>query len=1110
MSSAVRFSISADHFQLGFQNGIRALVLERAWQGDGTAVTASQWKSAQDLVVATTSQGRLFPPLIGPLRSREEQPDQRVWHRIPTQSWLESQGSWVYRPQQQLAALDVADLLSLAIQLADDFSAESTLGLRMGSKPDGFIYAPGARLWFLPGSWLRSKRDSAEAPTLATSFLAAAFSELFAAVRLELSPGEQLEAVRSLEKELHSDKFQSAAVSAVAETLQRTRQKLQLPAVLPTPQAVPTCPNCKAVIPFDALQCPACVYSLKPLGAYRRIDQNWVAHPQLGFKRYCLLPLDQVGGRVPELGALNAQLAQTSELRVLDNRKASVQDKGDLWKRDVSVLVLSLPAGNPTHDRDGLLAELIPAARRAVQTASSTATTLASGRVLHTGLDWVRLLENDRGVCCTWKARVDPDAGFRVWWSAQPIDVSDAVPADSVCLDANQRQHVIEVQTAQEIYVAVAIERAGHSLEVKVDGPCAARPPRIPFDFAPQVPDAAVPVAVAAAVKCVCGAEVPAGRRFCPKCGKPLAKTPAATATTASAAERSVGDRQVEFIRQLERAGKSTRSLVRCDGNEFELLEMPHNSSLATCWEEFSSARQTKLSQAFPHVISEGRADGMAQVLTAVRAPNLTTWLDCCRTVPHRAALFDALPAVLHSTLSALDHLHAAGWSYGLLFPEHLAVDLASGGVQLAFPLTPLRLGQPAQVTSAPAGFVCPEYGQPDQPVTADWDFYSLGIILAWGLARRPPPESLSNASLPELNLRLFVPDLPPGWGGFFCRLLSKKPTQRFRTAAEVLHAVDHLARPATGPTAVRAAGGIHVGVTKSQLNPRNQDRICCAGPSGTLLQSARQNFAGFAPSESYSLDECRIDTPILLAVADGVSTVDSGEFAAAATCDVFEQFATREFPVNAAPLEMLTQLCDLANSRLGQNIQSAVEADVNAQRWLQSQATPSCTVAALLIAGDTAAVASAGDSRVYLLRHGLLEQLTVDGDQLSEYLRSGLELSESLLRDDFKEIVGWVGRFATQGGRILPDQPQRISASPGFWRLEFAVHTGDIYLCCTDGLSDFVDAGFIDLRQLLLESPPAEACRKLIDAANDCGGLDNIGVVVVQLEAALRPLGNT
>jgi PPM family protein phosphatase len=134
------------------------------------------------------------------------------------------------------------------------------------------------------------------------------------------------------------------------------------------------------------------------------------------------------------------------------------------------------------------------------------------------------------------------------------------------------------------------------------------------------------------------------------------------------------------------------------------------------------------------------------------------------------------------------------------------------------------------------------------------------------------------------------------------------------------------------------------------------------------------------------------------------------------------------------------------------------------------------------------ALVAHTGDSRAYLFRQGDLRRLTVDHSLVEEYLRLGKITEDEARSFPQKNIIL----------RALGQQRQL--------EVEIRAHEpqpGDLFLLCSDGLS-----GMLEDRSLesILEKHSArlESCaKKLIDAANANGGVDNSTVVLVRFEAA-------
>jgi protein phosphatase len=130
-------------------------------------------------------------------------------------------------------------------------------------------------------------------------------------------------------------------------------------------------------------------------------------------------------------------------------------------------------------------------------------------------------------------------------------------------------------------------------------------------------------------------------------------------------------------------------------------------------------------------------------------------------------------------------------------------------------------------------------------------------------------------------------------------------------------------------------------------------------------------------------------------------------------------------------------------------------------------------------MARDNCAVIShVGDSRVYRLRRGVLEQLTRD-HSFAEQMREWGETAPAAYSHLVTRALG-------SGG----DPDLRTE------RLE----TGDRYLLCTDGLSGVIDGA--ELAERLGRGTAASCCRDLIDRAFCAGSSDNITAVVIEVES--------
>jgi serine/threonine protein phosphatase PrpC len=141
-------------------------------------------------------------------------------------------------------------------------------------------------------------------------------------------------------------------------------------------------------------------------------------------------------------------------------------------------------------------------------------------------------------------------------------------------------------------------------------------------------------------------------------------------------------------------------------------------------------------------------------------------------------------------------------------------------------------------------------------------------------------------------------------------------------------------------------------------------------------------------------------------------------------------------------------------------------------------------TAVAALVSGPTLTVGSVGDSRCYLVRGGQLTQITRDDSWVSAAWAEGVLTSEEIERHPLRNVITKaIGAKDTLDVDIL----------------EQGLVTGDIAFLCSDGLHGLVK----DEEMLRLLTPATqpleEAAAKLVGAANDAGGKDNITVVLVR-----------
>ena len=143
-------------------------------------------------------------------------------------------------------------------------------------------------------------------------------------------------------------------------------------------------------------------------------------------------------------------------------------------------------------------------------------------------------------------------------------------------------------------------------------------------------------------------------------------------------------------------------------------------------------------------------------------------------------------------------------------------------------------------------------------------------------------------------------------------------------------------------------------------------------------------------------------------------------------------------------------------------------------------------TLTSLCIAGKMYYIAHVGDSRAYLLRNGVLDQLTRDHSLVWSLLEKGMLPKELLSSHPQKNLITRsVGPHAQVEAELRQGEA-----------LE-----GDVFLLCSDGLTDVLTDADICAILSNTRKTPQQLGQLLVDAANDEGGPDNITVVVVRLE---------
>jgi protein phosphatase len=213
------------------------------------------------------------------------------------------------------------------------------------------------------------------------------------------------------------------------------------------------------------------------------------------------------------------------------------------------------------------------------------------------------------------------------------------------------------------------------------------------------------------------------------------------------------------------------------------------------------------------------------------------------------------------------------------------------------------------------------------------------------------------------------------------------------------------------------------------------------------------------------------LESPPLFVVADGMGGAEAGEVASQTVVAVFED------AVEAGDLpDSLEATVQTANGR----IHAMAQED-------SSKEGMGCTTTASYAAGGRLTTAHVGDSRLYRLRDGSLEQLTDDHSLVGGLVRLGqLTPEEAEHHPQRSVILRAVGVEPTVEVDILHHE----------------LEPDDIYLACSDGLTGMVRDEVIT-ETLGMFPSLAEAAEMLIELANAAGGRDNITVALFRIGEA-------
>lgn len=208
-----------------------------------------------------------------------------------------------------------------------------------------------------------------------------------------------------------------------------------------------------------------------------------------------------------------------------------------------------------------------------------------------------------------------------------------------------------------------------------------------------------------------------------------------------------------------------------------------------------------------------------------------------------------------------------------------------------------------------------------------------------------------------------------------------------------------------------------------------------------------------------------------LYLVADGMGGHNAGEVASQIAVTEIQ----RAYYADPSPdiPTALTNALAAANRAIAQRAQATA-----AQSGMGTTATLAVVREREVVIGNV------GDSRTYLLRNGALSQVTHDHSLVDEQVRAGVLTAEQARNHPQRNVI-------TQAlGKTEHVQPDFFNG---------VLQAGDTLVLCSDGLSTMLTDG--EIQEIVSKLAPADAARRLVDQANERGGLDNISVILVRAE---------
>jgi len=221
-----------------------------------------------------------------------------------------------------------------------------------------------------------------------------------------------------------------------------------------------------------------------------------------------------------------------------------------------------------------------------------------------------------------------------------------------------------------------------------------------------------------------------------------------------------------------------------------------------------------------------------------------------------------------------------------------------------------------------------------------------------------------------------------------------------------------------------------------------------------------------------------------IFVVCDGMGGQAAGEVASKMAVDALLQYFRDPANSPAAGNSRLITAAPVSAKSLADAINQANQTIYQAGQEKLGRSGMGSTIVAALVRGHSLAIGHVGDSRIYLIRQGSIQQLTQDHSLVMEQVRLGYITREQAEKSELQNVI--LRALGTEK-EVQPDVEDLVAVP------------GDVLLMTSDGLTRHVR----DEEILAIVSSSRsldQACSALVEAAKDRGGDDNITCLLIRV----------